>query len=652
MWDDMMQAAGTPGLNDFRSMFLLVNSKNLKLLTKRDSPLDCFISFHEQWQRSCDSTYLEPETTWIDYAKEIVHPHFLVPGTESDREDHHPMEPRTFLWRSCCLESHINHLKEQLNIAEDCKGFRSTFYQWALTKEACNMTLQANKNNALRRAGHAYAQFYSPIKEVLDTAKKKPFTNTGLEALAIDPHLTKAVARAGGSTVVNLEQLQQAYLSSRDRTMLGLEAAAGKSFGIREEHRITIDLIVPIISELNRRQAQSPLRFVPREGSILPWWTLPTRDVASFLQANLLRFALPFEYVRSQVHNKQTTWSQSKMMVMLLRGMRVGIDAALLPKETGLWKDEREDALTGDCQWGMDFEGSMQKYNYAWLGRGRIDWRRMDWRDSVANNVLFHDNALFVSYKRRWKAVKTIAEKYRTVDRIAVLLGRFRGDSGKIRTLRLCMMRECSNLFRRWVWDRLSKLLKFESPSDRENCLEGRVPLCIPEILQRAGHGGMDWKFPCPVASKAPTPVEMLNFIWGFDDGIQREWEDCLEFRQFHQHCYRALRSTHGQQEAQDWHKRFLGAFALHNNTMPRPTRHHFAPRDSKDSEKRYNWLTLVNGCGITNLDYPTSSGWKGWRFGSLEDYNERIPTPAEGPGVDPEHILSRFEAIDYVEVR
>lgn len=61
------------------------------------------------------------------------------------------------------------------------------------------MTLQRNVSKSLHQMGHAYCQFYSSFKEILDVAKQKPFDNTMMEALAIDPSLTKAVALAGAA---------------------------------------------------------------------------------------------------------------------------------------------------------------------------------------------------------------------------------------------------------------------------------------------------------------------------------------------------------------------------------------------------------------------------------------------------------------------
>ncbi|KAF8530806.1 hypothetical protein BDD12DRAFT_903574 [Trichophaea hybrida] len=101
-------------------------------------------------------------------------------------------------------------------------------------------------------AGLAYFQYYTSTKEIFDAGTIYPFMNDGIEAITIDPRLTKAFQLAGGATVVNPEQVHGAYLASRDRALQGLADSTWKCFGIREVHRVTAELLERMTQELQK----------------------------------------------------------------------------------------------------------------------------------------------------------------------------------------------------------------------------------------------------------------------------------------------------------------------------------------------------------------------------------------------------------------
>ncbi len=71
---------------------------------------------------------------------------------------------------------------------------------------------------------------------------------------------------------------------------------SGRSCGVREEYRVTWDLM----------QALDPppaaLELAPGEHS--PFWRLPTRLVNRFVYADVTRWVLPIEYLRSRMHDQ------------------------------------------------------------------------------------------------------------------------------------------------------------------------------------------------------------------------------------------------------------------------------------------------------------------------------------------------------------
>jgi len=98
------------------------------------------------------------------------------------------------------------------------------------------MNLTPNQMNLFRRGGLIYSQLYASNEEIFDAAKTFPFDNPALEALAVDPYLTKATQMVVGGRGINLGKVGQSYLRSRDRILQILQTSMGKSYGVREEH--------------------------------------------------------------------------------------------------------------------------------------------------------------------------------------------------------------------------------------------------------------------------------------------------------------------------------------------------------------------------------------------------------------------------------
>ena len=52
---------------------------------------------------------------------------------------------------------------------------------------AASLTSVPPKKSKHREGGLIYSQFYSSVKEISDATKRFPFTNNGMEEMALDP---------------------------------------------------------------------------------------------------------------------------------------------------------------------------------------------------------------------------------------------------------------------------------------------------------------------------------------------------------------------------------------------------------------------------------------------------------------------------------
>jgi hypothetical protein len=76
--------------------------------------------------------------------------------------------------------------------------------------------------------------------------------HNGIQAITIDPYLTKAFQLAGGATVVNPKQVHGAYLAFGHRALRGLADSAWESFGVCEQYRVTAELLERMTQELQK----------------------------------------------------------------------------------------------------------------------------------------------------------------------------------------------------------------------------------------------------------------------------------------------------------------------------------------------------------------------------------------------------------------
>ena len=172
--------------------------------------------------------------------------------------------------------------------------------------DASSMTSVTPKRSKQREGGLIYSQFYASVKEIFDATKCFLFNNDGLEELALDPQILKGAREAASSRRRDARIVQLAYLASKRRTRDALTDSRQKSFGIREEHRISWDLFQGLKSRLQfegESNAGFELVDCPTHA-----WPVKTSVYLDYLWRLVDKFSTGFEVVRAQCHNDFITW--------------------------------------------------------------------------------------------------------------------------------------------------------------------------------------------------------------------------------------------------------------------------------------------------------------------------------------------------------
>ena len=105
--------------------------------------------------------------------------------------------------------------------------------------EASSVTSVTPKESKLRKGSLIYTQLYGSVKEITDAVRCKLFDNDGLEEMALDLGLRRGARNVAGGHRREIEIIELAYKAGKRRARAAIRDSMRRSFGIREEHRIT-----------------------------------------------------------------------------------------------------------------------------------------------------------------------------------------------------------------------------------------------------------------------------------------------------------------------------------------------------------------------------------------------------------------------------
>jgi hypothetical protein len=467
-----------------------------------------------------------------------------------------------------------------------------------------------------------------------------------LEALAVDPYLTKATQMVGGGRGIDLGKVEQSYLRSRDRTLAAIRNNAGKSYGVREEHRVNLELLQAIAAILETPLVQVGAAKPMTPGIGNPFFFLPTEDVFAFLEYNFLRFIIPFETIaRSTARQQHVPWEKTKLMVTLLRCLPSAFGSALLRDKSALWKSQVTDASTGSQSFGLGMGETLERFGFCWLLQRRIDWRI---GPRITKKFIFNDRDLLKSYKARWGRVYTVQDTYLEVNNLAQLLKRCYQVDYKDGSKRILdhLNVVCIRTYRQDVWLALKALVIFKDMEDEQKCLNGDVALTHHSIDSRRDPQKFTWFFPQPCNKHNFTTFDIVDRTWYFNNEERRVWEK--PYRQLFQHCVQALSRATSQAKAIEWAHQFPTAFLKYNWTFPQPSKHSFLVRDSKRRGKPLSFHTAVHidhGLELPGVDWDDESRWE---VGDAEWYLKgQAPTlPRDTASTILQHVERGLEQI------
>lgn len=323
------------------------------------------------------------------------------------------------------------------------------------------MVHEPGLSSPLRAGGLVYSQFYGSSKEVVDAAKTYPFQNQGLEEMALDPKIRKTVNKLSGGRRRDLRVVENVYLASKRRLDVSTRDSDQKSFGVREEHRVTWAVFRALIERLEEEDDGEQQIMMDQAPSYV--WAIQSSAFFRYVRRNSDRFATGFEVVAAQAHAEYYTWEQTKMMAMFLRCLQFSVAGSNLSRESALWwgrrtRKVRNDNPTERTWYGLGFSLTLPRYGYCWM-EPRFNWATLIFHPDFTDNVLFGNSTLRRQYLKHGGQVQDFFDTTRRLDLAVVWLQRAQNHAVVRGNIIRYIVHLCLRQFRIDTMEKLSGVL-------------------------------------------------------------------------------------------------------------------------------------------------------------------------------------------------
>ncbi|KAG0638314.1 hypothetical protein HOY80DRAFT_1078937, partial [Tuber brumale] len=576
IWQSMCSLVTQRGLQDFRKPIIFINAKGIKLSSISNSPVTTISRFSKAWGDIIDHIYLDRKAVW---------------GSISTRERQIPQ------------------------------------YQWGLTTDIANLTIVPGPNHSARHAGLAYSQFYGTSKEIFDASKVFPFQNSGLEGLAIDTNFFDAWKEIAGHAPCNLEQVHKAYLASKKRAYISLHSSKEKSYGIRQEHRINVQLLEQLFHiikdnsmQLSQTDGLNLVASPGRDGFL----AIPTLQLCNFLESNLNRYCFGFEFLRSSMPDG-IDWEKTRIMLMLLRLLKHSFTGSQLSRYPELWENEYGSHSGSNSRIGLNLRSTLPLRGFAFLDTNLIDWNNMQFETSLTLRLGFNIPDVQELHGARRRAIVDATQYYNLFTRAMANLNQNRNNT-LLRVL-TCWILSCSliELFRSDIWNTLAievlDTIPRESPP-----LDPRAPLCVPNLRFLFGASLPGFRFVQNYNRHKFHPFERVSYLWDFDQERKRKNWDKKLWRILFQLVSKQLEAIYPDKEfSKLLRQSHFHRVLTHNLIFPQPVngKYHSKIRNN-DGMMQRSWYSALN----TTATYHWIA--EEWECGSVNpgSFNDHVPQP------------------------
>lgn len=590
--------AENPGFSRFSGATLFAHAKNTKLDHMTFGMTTAYERWERLWSTIADPQFYSKGRTYVDLGKQVTSedtalPHDAIPS-------HH--EAEVYLWKRCCLESYARTRIQLLADGKRAKGSpRHAVYPWAAMRDTMGQTLFSVPQGQENMDGLVYSQMYGLIKTPFDTSKTYVFNHDALENLALDPGYIRSLQQQGGGIAFSKSVCDFAYLQSKRRAHANLIDNRWKSYGIREEHRISLTMMDEICEQWRQWDLEDDgADNVP---SPLPYYIVPTQDLLGFLYAQINKYCFLFEHTLA-LTARTVSLPETMVMVIALRALRFCYGSNMLQKESLLYKNRWEQTRGNHVlvKEGLGMQETMERCGLGWF-LPKFNWTTRRLAQPHGDNILVGNLLMHAEYKRRWKSVKDLRDVFVRFNQAAGWYERYN-------------IKQHPQLLEKWL-EYLHVLAIDQFDADICKTMlaaHKRHPELSPAALERDGHirfchRGMRDMFLVDGIVGPPHFVtgnkmrfskvgELLDFLFLWDDGKERVGWESKPYRVIIQKSFELVERRLGFRRANGWLDDFFQLIRLTHWVLPYPSdKAMIAPTKTSRSQgltRRMSWFSAV----------------------------------------------------------
>jgi hypothetical protein len=575
LWNLVLHTiAENPGYHRFQGATLFMHAKNTKLesMNVTGDLTAAYEGWEQSWSQTTDPQFYNKDRTFIDLAKQTTSEDSALPYDQIP-EDH---DAEVFLWKKCCLDAYARTRTVLDADGSPAKGSpKRTTYPWAAMRDTMGQTFFAAPQGKECQDGLIYSQFYALIKTPFDTSKVYVFDNDALENLALDPGYIRSLQQEGGGIAFSKGVCEFGYLHSKKRAHANLVDNRWKSYGIREEHRISLTMMEEIYQQW--RQWDLYDDEIDATPPPLPYYIVPTKELLGFLYAQINKYCFLFEHVLG--HTAMTySLPETILMVTALRALRFCYGSNLIQRESLLYKDRWESLRSEKpvVKEGLGMRDTMKRCGLGWF-LPKINWATWRFAPPHGENILVGNVLMHEEYKRRWRAVKDLRDVYIRFNQAESWYDRYNVQHSTALLGKWLEYLHALNLeqFDADIWKAMLKSHK-RSPELTSDAIKqkGDIQFCqnhMKRMFSVDGAIGLP-HFVTGNKMRFERVTDLLNFLFLWEDGKERRGWGSKPYRAILQKSFELIERRLGYRRADKWLNEFFYLVRLTHWVLPYPS--------------------------------------------------------------------------------
>jgi hypothetical protein len=317
----------------------------------------------------------------------------------------------------------------------------TTKYHWCTTRDVCNLTIAGRQRSMIRRGGLIYSQFYAMDKLQLDANKHFPWPDEddSMIMMAISERHREALRASVGSQAINMRECRRSYLHSGRRFLMATRMNDGRSWGVREEHRVDLQLFQAILDELNSG-GNPELRWPETQSQ---FYVHPTKIVNEFAESVALSIASWYQATLSMVPEGMLGADHQKLAYIQLLLLKHSYAYVLLSACPKLWKTVVPRDGEDEQVWlGLGLKHTVNKYGFGWLPNTLFHWPSNAFVHGCADWFIHPVKRLDRRYRAQPTRRQRMLHILEELDQVLSRLGpRIVDCEGQISVSRRCLLR-------------------------------------------------------------------------------------------------------------------------------------------------------------------------------------------------------------------